>query len=121
MTFTNDHPYNQATWFIRNMFLVFFSQNLFTKTLYFFGISLGLLSLSVTEFATKWGSLLFPVTFFYLLPFGLVEQRYYFIPIAVYLLVSKPVEKRIEYAQIVYWFILTFILFDGIVKLKFFL
>lgn len=122
-TFVNDHPYNQVqyVYFLRNQVLVLFSTTIWRKALFFLPIAISLLSLAATRMVRPVFVLLYPITFLYLVPSWLIEQRYYFIPLAFFILFRQRQSTLVEWVQIIYSFLWSALLFTGIVQGWFFL
>ncbi len=91
-TFVNSHPYNvlapQVVW--RNRLLMAATASPLAKTLFFLPLAAGLLSVAVTPLAEKRYYWLYPFTALALLPAWLVEPRYYFVPLALFILFRRP-------------------------------
>lgn len=123
LTFKNTHPYNQSGYdfFLRNKILLFFTSSLLLKALFFIPIAYSCFSLSVTKLKNKNLYLLYPFTILYLLPSWLIEQRYYLIPFAFFILFAKRESKKEQYATIIYFIILSSAFIIGIRNNYFFL
>ena len=98
-TFVNDHEYNQIPRFLRNRVLMFASQDVWHKTLFFLPIALAVLSLSVVRLRERTLYLLYPFAVLYLLPSWLIEDRYCIIPVTLFLLFVETQAKVVEYAK----------------------
>lgn len=120
-TFKNIHPYNQDYFFLRNQILLYFTSTVFLKILFFLPIAYTILSLSVTQLHEKSYYLIYPATFFYLLPSWLIEPRYYFIPFVLFMLCRKRKSKFVEYSSIIMYILISLSLFYGIFMGMFFL
>lgn len=120
-TFINDNPFNHSVWFMHNLALEFFTKDFLNKSIFFCVVCYSLLAIMVSDLRVKWGWFLYPFTIVYLLPYWLIEERYYLIPLTLFLLVSKPVSRKIEYIQFVWWIGLSLFFFEGIQSLRFFL
>jgi alpha-1,2-glucosyltransferase len=110
--FDVDHPYN-TQWgdlYMRNAVLIFFTSTWFLKLLLFVPIALAVLSLMVAPLRQH-GWLLYPFTILFLLPSWLIEQRYYLIPLSLFLLVREPVEDLVERLQLGLFFLMSAALF----------
>jgi alpha-1,2-glucosyltransferase len=97
-SFSNDHPFNYqwGNYFLRNKLLIFFNASVINKTVFFIFITYSFLSLCVTEFKHKNFYLLYVFTFLFLIPSWLIEQRYYFIPLSLFLLFKKEEKNWVE-------------------------
>lgn len=98
-TFTNDHPFNQAPWFLHNAVMMLFSSTILWKTLFFIIVYSSLLLHLSGKYLRPYRFLLLPFAFLYLLPYLMVEIRYSFVPVILYLLVRKIESKRVEYIR----------------------
>lgn len=120
-TFAIDNPFNHTTWFIRNALLEFFTRDIFSKSVFFIFLAYSLLAYIVSPFHFRWGYLIYPFIVLYLLPYWLIETRYYFIPLTLFLLLTKSPNSRVEGVQTFWNILLSVYIFEGIVTLKFFL
>ena len=119
--FTNTHPYNQTPYFLHNALAIYSTQDLGRKLAFFILLALSLIWLSVVELKERAGYLLYPMTFLFLLPIWFMEWRYYMIPYVIFLLLRKVREDRTEYALSIYFILLSFYLYQGVLREKFFL
>jgi alpha-1,2-glucosyltransferase len=113
LTFRNDHPYNliEEHYFFRNLVLTQIFSNVKLWFIFFFGCLFALLSFSVTPFLNKNHYLLYPFTILFLVPSWLIEQRYYLIPMILFLAFRKTENKYLEIALLAwFWLILFFLL-----------
>lgn len=108
----NSHGYNQDinSYFLRNRILAHTTSNPWTQMFGFIAVSLGLASFMVTRMQKPWIYLL-GASILCLLPSWLIEQRYYIIPYALFLLFRAPNTSRTEVSLAIYEAILTGILF----------
>ena len=122
-TFNLTHPYNQEiySFWLRNKILLYFSSSLFLKIIFFIPIAYSILSLAVIKLHKKSFYLIYPITILFLLPSPLIEQRYYLIPLALFILTKKKNSNLVEYSTILIYMIISTILFYGITNLKYFL
>lgn len=99
MFFVSDHPNNQAEhwFFLRNRLLLFFTADLLHKFLFFIPIGLAALSLAVTKLARRSFYLLYPFAILSLVPSWLIEHRYLFIPLALFLLFRERRSAVVEW------------------------
>lgn len=104
-TFINDHPYNivWGEYYLRNRLLIFFSSSWWWKVVFFVPAASALVLFSLVPLRKNWW-LLYPVTIAFLAPSWLVEQRYYIVPLTLFLLVRRDEEESVERIQLV-WFI----------------
>jgi alpha-1,2-glucosyltransferase len=93
--FRADHPYNQMGRFFRNWLLWDMLRSPLNKCLYFLPIACSILSLCVTPLMRRSFYLLYPFTVLFLIPLPLIEIRYGFIPLALFLLFKGPDSKRV--------------------------
>lgn len=123
LTFKNDHGYNQG-WdsvFIRNRILMYMTGVAWLKAMAFVAIAWAFVSFSVTTLARRSYWLLYPITILYLLPSWLIEQRYYCIPFALFLLFRKSRSQAFETWFAGYGVVCTILLFIPIALRWFFL
>ncbi len=119
----NDHGYNQDAHsvFLRNRILVFSVSSEFIRRVFFIPCFIALLSLGVTVLRKPAFYLLYPLTILYLLPSWLIEQRYYFIPLVLFLLFREERGKFFERSSALYGFVCTGALFAPVAMRWFFL
>ena len=105
-TFVNDHPYNimLGEYYLRNRVLIFFSSSWLWKITFFFPAAFAIVFFSVVPMRKNWW-LLYPATVVFLAPSWLVEQRYYIVPLTLFLLARKDEDQTIERVQLV-WFVI---------------
>ena len=113
LSFSNDHPFNYqwGNYFLRNKLLIFFNSSVINKTVFFILITYSALSLCVTEFKHKNFYLLYVFTFLFLIPSWLIEQRYYFIPLSLFLLFKKEEKNWVEISTTVLFVVASGFLF----------
>jgi len=63
-TFVNDHPFNQATWFLRNWILVTANRSLMAKSIFFFFMAYSILSIGVSKLYERRLLIVYPFIFF---------------------------------------------------------
>lgn len=99
-TFVIDHPYNTqwTDYFLRNRLLAEITASPTRKALSFAPIAVAVLGFSVTPLAAHWW-LIYPSSVVFLAPSWLVEERYYIIPMSLFLLARKPVPIVAERVQ----------------------
>jgi len=101
-TFVNSHPYNvlapEVVW--RNRLLMLATASPTAKSLFFLPLGAALLSLTVTSLLERRFYWLYPFTLLALLPAWLVEPRYYFIPLALFILFRKTGTPLIEWVSV---------------------
>lgn len=121
-TFSNSHGYNQGidSVFLRNRILTLITLNPLLKATAWIPVGLAVLSLIVTPLRKHWW-LLYPFTIIYLLPSWLIEQRYYIIPFALFLLVRKEQSLSMERLLLLYQVLLSGILFWGVAQRWYFI
>lgn len=113
LTFKVDHYYNTTMWdyFIRNGLLMLFASTWYWKlTLYAF-VVFACLGLQATPLISRFAWLLYPATVAALLPIWLVEQRYYLIPLALFLALRKRLSSQVELIQLGYFIALALLIF----------
>jgi alpha-1,2-glucosyltransferase len=100
--FINDHPHNteRGDYFLRNAILIYFSSTPIRKLLFFVPVAVAGFCLAAVPLQRPW-RLLYPFTILFLLPEWLVEQRYYLIPLSLFLLAREPSSPWSERLQTV--------------------
>jgi alpha-1,2-glucosyltransferase len=91
-TYHISHQYNRPSlWFyLRNRILYFTTTFPAIKVLSFLPITLGSIGFSPLSFSNRTvGKVLVPLTFLSILPFPVIEQRYYLVPLALFQLFRK--------------------------------
>ncbi|MDD5055111.1 MAG: hypothetical protein PHZ00_02470 [Candidatus Peribacteraceae bacterium] len=123
ITFVNDHPDNQAeySFFLRNRLLLLFTSGMAWKALFFLPVLASVLSLLVTRLVLPASYLLYPVSFLFLTSSWLIEQRYYLVPLAFFLLFREHRSRTVEWTIIACWAAGSAILFMGINQGRYFL
>jgi len=81
--------------FFRNWLLWDMLRSPFNKCLYFLPMAYSILSLCVTPLVRKSFYLLYPFAVLFLIPLSLIDIRYGFIPLALFLIFKKPDSERI--------------------------
>jgi len=89
---------------------MFFSSIWFLKVAFFMPVALAVLWLRTVGLREHWW-LLYPFTVLFLLPAWLIEQRYYLIPLALFLLARKPVSIHVERVQVGLFMVMSIALF----------
>lgn len=99
--FVNDHPWNNLgiRYFLRNAALVFFSSSVPLKLVFFVPVAFAVLGLWATPLRRP-GWLLYATTALSLVPLWLVEQRYYLIPLTLFLLMRQPAPAAVESTEL---------------------
>lgn len=123
LTFNNDHWYNQGldSVYMRNRILSYFTETPLTKMLFFVPVGLSFLSFAVTPLVQPFGKLLSPITILYLIPSWLIEQRYYFVPFTLFLLLRGERSTRLENVSAIYSVLCALLLFIPVSLRWFFL
>lgn len=111
------HTYNLKMNFLRNIILSFgYHQYVWV---YAFAILFGCLSLSLMTFEKEF-LLFFPFIVTYLVPSLLIEQRYLIIPMVLMLLFRKETNLKVEYANMIYFLLLSLGLVYMLLKIEIF-
>lgn len=99
--FTNSHPYNNggADFYLRNAILIYSAATPMHKLLFLLPVLLSIVFFTAAPLRERSWLMLYPFTVLALLPEWLVEQRYYLIPLALFVLVRKPVDTKTERVQ----------------------
>ena len=88
-TFWVNHPYNYEMDFLRNRMLWPLREDLWLRVAAFIPMAWALCSLCVTPLQRRSFYWLYPLAAAVLLPTGLVEQRYFIVPIVLFMLAKK--------------------------------
>ena len=101
-TFSSTHPYNQAfpDYYLRNKLLITVTSEPGLKSLFFLPIAYGLLSLCVIALNEKRFYWLYLFTLLSLVPFWLIEPRYYFVPLSLFILFKKERSPWVEWITV---------------------
>jgi len=101
-TFSSTHPYNQAfpDYYIRNKLLIAVTNEPGLKSLFFLPIAYALLSLCVTALQEKRFYWLYLFTLLSLVPFWLIEPRYYFVPLSLFILFKNERSSWVEWITV---------------------
>ncbi|HOW59015.1 MAG TPA: hypothetical protein PLO78_04745 [Candidatus Omnitrophota bacterium] len=91
--FKVDHRYNKIGRYVHNIILMYIMEP--HKIISFLPIAYSVLSLCVTRFHRPSFYLLYPFTLVFLLPLPVIEIRYSFIPIALFLLFKEKDSERV--------------------------
>lgn len=99
LTYHNTHPYNNVRpdYYVRNALLMAADQSFAWKLALFIPAALSLLSLGVTRLQQRSFYWLYPFTLLSLVPFWLVEPRYYFVPFSLFILMQERRSPRLEW------------------------
>jgi alpha-1,2-glucosyltransferase len=121
-TFKIVHLHNfPSDYFLRNWLLYFLDGHFRYKVAAFGFIALAFLSLIVTPLRSKENYWLYPVTILALLPVSLIEQRYYIVPFALFMLFRKPKGLAAELTLLAWFLILSAGITYGMSTMKFFI
>jgi alpha-1,2-glucosyltransferase len=103
--FVNDHPHNteRADYFLRNAILIYFSSTAVRKLLFFIPVAIAVIGFAAVPMKRAWW-LIYPFTILFLLPEWLVEQRYYLIPLTLFMLGRESSSPRSERLQTMLFF-----------------
>lgn len=113
-TFSNPHPFNQSTYFLRNRILIFFTKSDIYMSFFFIFVVVSILTVFVNHYHFKIGPLIFIFSLISLVPLTLVEQRYYLIPLSLWLLFRKKVNPAVELTVLLLFIVYSLIIFKGI-------
>lgn len=112
LTFESTHPYNQTfpDYYIRNQLLMTVTSGLIWKSAFFLPVAFALLSLAVTRLRELRFYWLYPFTALSLVPFWLIEPRYAFVPLSLFILFKEERSAWIEGTTLVFYVILSVML-----------
>lgn len=121
-SFDISHPYNfPSDYFIRNWILHRLKDRSTWFLLAFLPMAWALLSIAITPLKNPAYYWLYPITLLSLLPVHLIEQRYYIIPLTLFLLFRAPIARSWELALIAWVMLLSILVTSGIASMKIFL
>lgn len=120
-TFTNDHYNNQLDFFLRNKVLMLAASNPLWKSLFFVPVFLAACSLAVTRISRIPAWVLYLFAVLSVIPSWLIEQRYYLVPIALFMALRERRHWLTEYTQLALYVGVTAWFLWGIREGKFFL
>ena len=123
LTFQSTHPYNQTqpTYFLRNQLLMTVTHSLALKTAFFIPVAWSMLSLGVTKLRQKNYYLLYPFTLLSLLPIWLIEPRYCFVPLSLFLLFKEEQSPLVEGLTIALYIVVCILLLSPLRSELFFI
>ena len=122
LSFDISHPYNfPSDYFIRNWVLYKLKDHQYWRLIAFIPMSWALLSLMVTCLEKRSYYWLYPITLVSLLPVHLIEQRYYIIPLVLFMLFRVPMRKNWEYFLLLWTIFLSTLVTYGVASMKIFL
>lgn len=116
----NDHPMNQGTFFLHNLWAVVFSANPVMKFLLFVINLCAVVALLSVRMYRSYYYLLYPFAILFLWPIGFIEHRYTIIPFTLYLLFRKTGSTTSEMVQLFFFFILSVYFYFGMFTWRFF-
>ncbi|MEI7864815.1 MAG: hypothetical protein WCI38_05535 [Chthoniobacterales bacterium] len=120
-SFQADNPLNQFDFHLRNKMLHYLTANSFNRFVGFVPIALAALYFATTSFKRPAFYLLYPFSVALLAPSWLIEQRYYLVPAALFMLFRPAASRSVEYAVAALYLGLSLYCFDGILHGRFFL
>jgi alpha-1,2-glucosyltransferase len=108
-TFRSTHPYNliDTDYYLRNKLLVEVTTHPGYRAAFFLPIAYALFSLCVIRLHQKSFYWLYPFTALSLIPFWLIEPRYSFVPLALFILFKKDLSPWVEWITIGMYVILS--------------
>lgn len=111
-TFQSTHPYNHShpDYFLRNQLLINITDTLALKSVFFLPVAWSLLSLGVTRLREKSFYWLYPFTVLSLLPIWLIEPRYAFVPLSLFLLFKEEGSSLVKGMTLGIYFITSILL-----------
>ena len=118
--FLNTHPYNQHTFATHNWVLVYFTQTVVKKLIFYLTIVYSIYSLWVTKLYKKMQYLIYPFTFLFLAPSWLIEPRYFIVPFTLFHLFRRPGSDKQERKLVLWQGVIAAIVFFGIATKRFF-
>lgn len=112
LTFQSTHPYNHShpDYFLRNQLLINVTDTVGLKSAFFLPVAWSLLSLGVTRLREKGFYWLYPFTLLSLLPIWLIEPRYAFVPLSLFLLFKEEGSPLVEGVTLAFYVITSILL-----------
>jgi len=112
LTFSSTHHYNEIdlNYYLRNKLLAAVTTNRGLEIAFFLPIAYALFSLCVTTLHEKRFYWLYPFTVLSLIPFWLIEPRYSFVPLALFILFKKERSPWVEWITIGMYLVLSAVL-----------
>ncbi len=120
-TFWVDHEWNFMLDSLRNRVLAWMRQDVWNQSLAFLPMLWAAFSLCVTPFARRSFYWLYPVTILSVLPFSLVEQRYFMAPVMFFMLFAEWKNVRVDYLTLTMYALATTYVYIGIASMEFWL
>jgi len=122
-SFDVTHPYNLALpdFHLRNGLLSWLDQDWFFLVLGALAMTWTVLTLIVSPLNGPLGRWLYPLTALALLPVELIEQRYYIVPVVLFLMLREPLGPRVEMALLLWFVAVSGALTTAIASTRFFL
>jgi len=115
MFFKNSHLYNQIgnVWF--NDLLMMVDANIWIKLAFTIPILLSYYAICATKFNHFYQYLMYPFTALYLMLSWLIEVRYYFIPMILFIYFYKNKSDKLEVMTTVYFIVIALLWFSTLV------
>jgi len=112
LLYHNTHPFNNVypEYYPRNELLMRLETDLPLRVIYFGLSAFAMLNLAATPLAQVRFYWLYPFTLLSLLPIWLIEPRYYFVPLSLFLLFRTERQGWAEWLQVAYGVVFSFIL-----------
>ena len=112
IVYHNTHVYNNVSpeIFLRNGLLMRMVADFPLRAAYFAVVAFSLLNLAAMPLVQKRFYWLYPFTILSLIPFWLIEPRYYFVPLSLFLLFRTERQAWSEWLQVAYGVVFSFVL-----------
>jgi alpha-1,2-glucosyltransferase len=122
VAFRADHPYNQLDYsgFLHNQLIQAFTASAVRRVAFFAAVASSTLTLAQVRLQRPAFTLLYPAAVLYLLPFWMIEQRYYLAPFTLFLLLRRDEPAWLEWVLTVWLALLSFFVLFGITSGRFF-
>lgn len=121
ITFDATHDYNYHSFYLRNHFLTWLRDSMAIRSLFFIPMLWAFYNLLVTPLRKKSYYWLYPIVMLYMLPIGLIEPRYFIVPIVLFMLFRKPENDHLEYFSAAIYIPISIFFVIGIAEENFFL
>ncbi len=116
------HPYNDPGpgYFLRNQLLGLLDESIWLRIVSAFAIAWAALSIAVTPLRRPAHYWLYPVTVLSLLTMGLIEQRYYIVPLMLFLMFRQLRSDHLEWSLLAWAGLGSVLISWGIATMRFF-
>lgn len=114
LTFTNTHPYNFLPWWLHNKVVLLATSSPGWKLAFLVPILYQVLVFVSTPLWRRELYLFYPLAVVYLAASWLIEPRYFFIPLLLFIMFRKPGRQWVEVGLVAWNAVLGLVLFWGV-------